>query len=145
MARIKLTVPERIIANVIVQVRITDLNYGNHLGNDALVSILHEARVKWLYSLGYSEMNLEGVGLIMNELVVNYQSESFYGDVLEIGIAIGEISKVSFEMYYIIETNRNEEKILIAKAKTSLVCFDYEKKKKTDVPEKFIRQFSKDI
>lgn len=141
MARIKLTVPGKIIAKVNLQVRVTDINYGKHLGNDSLVSLLHEARVKWLSSLGYSEFNLEGVGLILNELVVNYLNESFYADDLEISMAIGEMSRIAFELYYIVETFRNGEKILIAKAKTGMVCYDYENKKTVSVPEKFSRQF----
>ncbi len=141
MARIKLTTPEKIIAKINLQVRITDINYGNHLGNDSLVSLLHEARAKWLSSLGYSELNLEGVSLIMNELAVNYHSESFYADELEISLAIGEISKVAFELYYIVEAIRNEEKKLIAKAKTGMVCFDYRIKKTVAIPEKFSSKF----
>ena len=145
MARIKITVPEKIIAKVNLQVRITDINYGNHLGNDSLVSLLHEARAKWLSSLGYSEFDLEGVSLIMNELVVNYHSESFYADELEISIAMGEISRVAFELYYIVEAIRNGEKTLIAKAKTGMVCYDYENKKTVSVPEKFSLQFINEI
>ena len=84
MARIKLIFPNNIIYTLSVPVRITDINYGNHLGNDALVSILHEARVHWLSSLNYTELNIEGKSIIMNELAVNYLKEMFYGDVIKI-------------------------------------------------------------
>ena len=50
MARIKLDILNPTIATFIIPVRITDLNYGNHVGNDAFVSIIHEARMKWLHS-----------------------------------------------------------------------------------------------
>ena len=46
MARIKLEMPEQFMGSFQVPVRITDINYGNHLGNDAFVSILHEARMQ---------------------------------------------------------------------------------------------------
>src|SRR4051812_48983227 len=117
MSRIKLTVPSNIIDTIHIPVRITDINYGNHLGNDSLVSIIHEARVLWLKKYNYTELNVAGVGLIMSDLAVEYLNESFYGDVLITSIAAGEISRVSFELFYRIETIREEKNIIIAKAK----------------------------
>lgn len=137
MARIKLTLPEHKIFTTKIAVRITDINYGNHLGNDALVSILHEARMQWLTSLNYTEINIENTALIMADLAVEYKSESYYGDVFLIDIFIGEITKVSFEIFYNIYTMRKGESILIAKAKTGMVCYDYDAKKVINIPEEF--------
>lgn len=135
MARIKIDFPEKILARVQVPVRITDMNYGNHLGNDALVSLIHEARVKWLTKLGYSELEAGGAGLIMSDLAVTYSNESFYGDVLDISLAAGEISRAGFELFYLIETTRNGTIIPVAKAKTGMVCYDYANKKVVALPE----------
>ena len=137
MARIKLTLPEHKIFTTKIAVRITDINYGNHLGNDALVSMLHEARMQWLTSLNYTEINIENAALIMADLAVEYKSESYYGDVFLIDIFIGEITKVSFEIFYNIYTMRKGESILIAKAKTGMVCYDYHAKKVVNIPEEF--------
>ena len=142
MARVKLIIPERKIFFTEIAVRITDINYGNHVGNDALVRILHEARVQWLTSKNYTELNIEGASLIMADLAVEYKGESFYGDLLIIEIAVGEISKAGFELYYIIHVNRNANNILIAKAKTGMVCFNYEEKKVREIPEKFAQLLS---
>jgi acyl-CoA thioesterase FadM len=142
MPRIKISLPEKSIYNTEIDVRITDINYGNHLGNDSLVGILHEARLKWLTSLGYSELNVEETGLIMSELVVNFLSESFFGDKLIISIFIGEITASGFELFYLLETNRENKQIIIAKAKTGMVCYDYASKKISSVPEKFKKLFS---
>ncbi len=137
MARIKLTIPEQKIFSTEIAVRITDINYGNHVGNDALVSMVHEVRMQWLTSLNYTELKIENASLIMADLAVEYKAESFYGDVLLIGISIGEITKVSFEIFYEVITNRNDKKILIARAKTGMVCYDYDAKKVTSIPATF--------
>ena len=142
MARVKLLIPECKIFSIEIAVRITDINYGSHVGNDALVRILHEARVQWLTSKNYTELNIEGASLIMADLAVEYKGESFYGDLLIIEIAVGEISKAGFELYYIIHVNRNANNILIAKAKTGMVCFNYEEKKVREIPEKFAQLLS---
>ncbi len=136
MARVKLIMPENSIAVVTVPVRISDINYGNHLGNDAFVSIIHEARVQWLMQYGFTELNIEGTGLILADLAIEFKNESFYGDAVEITIAVGEISKISFELYYKLTAKRNDKIILLAFAKTGIVSYDYVAKKVIAVPEK---------
>jgi acyl-CoA thioesterase FadM len=98
MARIKIDIPEKVIGTFIIPVRIADINYGNHVGNDAFVSIIHEARIQWLNQHGYTELKIEGVGLIMSDLAIEFKNESFYGDVVEVKIIAGEISRVGFEL-----------------------------------------------
>ena len=136
MARIKLVLPENKIAAVTIPVRITDINYGNHVGNDAFVSIIHEARMQWLYQYGYTELSIEGHGLILADLAVEFKSESFYGDIIEAVIVVGEITKVSFELYYHLSTKRDEKTIVLALAKTGMICYDYAVKKIVAIPEK---------
>jgi len=135
MARVKLEIPGNKIAVLSIPVRITDINYGNHLGNDAFVSIIHEARMQWLHQHGYTELNIEGTGLILADLIVEFKNESFYGDLIEVTLAIGEISKVSFELYYELCTKRDNKIITLALAKTGMVCYNYALKKVTGVPE----------
>ena len=139
MARIKIDIPPGFITTLSIPVRITDLNYGNHLGNDSLVSILHEARVQWLKLNGYTELDIEGTGLIMGDLAVEYVSESFYGDVLQVSISAAGITKVSFELYYLLETSRQGNIITIAKAKTGMVCYDYSMKRIAPVPLNLVK------
>jgi acyl-CoA thioesterase FadM len=135
MARVKLEMPQTKIATLTIPVRITDINYGNHVGNDAFVSIIHEARMQWLNQYGYTELNIGGAGLILADLSVEFKNESFYSDVIEVTIAAGEISKVSFELYYQLCTRRHDKTIVLALAKTGMVCYDYNAKKVLAIPE----------
>ena len=48
MPRVKVALPATFPFRTEIPVRITDLNYGGHLGNDALLGLLHEARVHFL-------------------------------------------------------------------------------------------------
>ncbi len=112
------------------------MNYGNHIGNDSFVSIIHEARVQWLRQHHFSELNIEGTSLILADLVVEFKSEGFYGDLVEVKISAGEISKVSFELFYTLCTKRNDVTVTLAIAKTGMVCYNYSAKKVVAVPEK---------
>ena len=134
MSRLKLEIPEKIIASVTIPVRITDINYGNHVGNDAFDSILHEARMQWLRGHKYTEINIEGIGLIMSELMIEFKKESFYGDQIEIKIIAGETTRVGFELFYQLFTERENTMILLANAKTGMVCYNYDEKKVVAVP-----------
>ncbi len=136
MARIKIEIPQPFTATFNIPIRITDINYGNHVGNDAFAGILHEARMQWLQRYGYTELNIEGIGLIMSDLVIEFINESFYGDVLELKLVAGNIARVSFDLYYQVSAKRNNEIILLAKAKTGMVCYDYVAKKVAAIPGK---------
>lgn len=138
MPRIKLIFPKNIIHTLFIPVRIADINYGNHLGNDALVSILHEARVHWLSTLNYSELDIEGKSIIMNELAVNYLKEMFWGDVIKIDLSVGDITALGFELFYRMSINKNEGTLISAIAKTGLIFFDYTTKKTSSVPSIFL-------
>jgi acyl-CoA thioesterase FadM len=72
----------------------------------------------------------------MSDLVIEFKNESFYGDVVELKLGAGELSRVGFELYYRLFVNRNDEKILLGKAKTGMVCYDYAAKKVVAIPEK---------
>lgn len=140
MARVTLTEPDKFHFKTQVQVRITDLNYGNHLGNDSLIAILHEARLRFLASYGCTELDLEGVSLIQGDIAVIYKCEGHYADILEIEITADSFSKKSFDIFYKV-TNLTKEKTL-ALAKTGMVCFDYETHSTKDVPQQFINNFN---
>ncbi|HRG28685.1 MAG TPA: thioesterase family protein [Chitinophagales bacterium] len=133
MSRIQVNFPEKHIFSTEIKVRITDLNYGGHLGNDSMLALLHEARVRYLKHFGYSEMDVEGTGIIMADVAIQFKTEAFYAERLTIAIAVGDFSRVSFDIYYKVSSGNRE----VAIAKTGIVFFNYEKKKVAAVPEKF--------
>ena len=125
MARIKIQVPSEFRFFTAIPVRITDLNYGGHVGNDTVLSIIHEARVQFLLSHGYRELDVEGVGLIMSDVSIEFKSELFYGDVVTARVAAGDFSGVGFDIYYRLEKGIPSESRIVAIAKTGMVCYDY--------------------
>ncbi len=135
MARVKIIIPENKINTFTIPVRISDVNYGNHVGNDAIVSIIHEARLQWLSQHNFTELNIDGAGLIMSDLEIEFKKESFYGDIIEVQLSIGELSKKSFEIYYKLYTKRNDERLVLAVAKTGIVCYNYLNKKVVTIPD----------
>ena len=136
MARIKIELPEKFYYETVIPIRITDLNYGNHVGNDTILSILHEARVQYLRHYGLEELDFAGVGLIMSDVAVEFKNEIFYGERIIASVTVSEISKFSFDVYYKLEKEINDKRILVALAKTGMVCYDYSSRKIVRLPEK---------
>ena len=134
MARIKIELPEKFFFETLIPIRITDLNYGNHVGNDTILSILHEARVQWLGHFGYGELNFGGLGLIMSDVAIEFKNEIFYGEKIIASVTANEFSKFAFEVYYKLEKESTDKRILVASAKTGMVCYDYSTKKIAAVP-----------
>ena len=140
MARSRIELPGTFKFNANIPVRITDLNYGGHVGNDTILSIIHEARAQFLKSYGYSEKDFAGTGLIMSDVVINFKNELFYGDVVNVSVAVMNISRASFDLIYLLKKN---EATIIAEAKTGMVCFDYSTKKVSSIPEEAKLQLEK--
>lgn len=136
MARIKIQLPETFSFTTQIPVRITDINYGGHVGNDSILSVLHEARVRFLAGFGYGEKQIaENIGLIMGSAAIEFKRESFYGDILEVSVSATNFERVSFELLYKLEAKRETGVLHIASAQTTMVCFNYNIKKVASVPD----------
>jgi acyl-CoA thioester hydrolase len=133
MSRIRIQLPNTFTFSTDIPVRITDLNYGGHMGNDALLSLMHEARMQFLASKGYTEMKLNGVSMIMSDVGIEFKAEAFYGDILKAELVADNFTKVSFDLFY--RFTRQADSVLIAVGKTGMVCFDYDKRKIAMVPD----------
>ena len=142
MPRLKIKLPEKWDFATEIPVRITDINYGNHLGNDSLVSILHEARVRWLQQFGWTEFLGGTTGLIMTDLAVRYRSEAMYGDALRVQLAISEWTVAGFDMVYRVTKIASGEEV--ARAKTGLIFYDYSAHHIAPAPPEFLAKAGPD-
>lgn len=131
MARVKITLPKAFLFETKIRVRIDDINYGGHLGNERILSFSQEARVQFLKSSGFTELDFGGVGLIMTEAMVSYKAESFQNDVLTVRLGVDEVSKMGFDFVYEFV---NQEGALIALAKTGMMAFNYDTRKIASLP-----------
>lgn len=116
-----------------IAVRTTDLNYGGHLGNDRLLSLIHEARVAFLASHGLSELDFGGASLILGDTAVVYQAEAYAGDLLRFEVTAGEPSRSGFRIFY--RVTRPADGQAVALVENGMACFDYQTRKIASVPQ----------
>jgi len=131
MGHRSLHLPNRFPFKTRLTVRITDLNYGAHVGNDRFLSFLHEIRVQFLGQVNILESDNEGVGLILTDVTMNFIGQSFHGDELDCAAAAANPGASRFDIYYKIE--RGGEPIL--RARTGMACFDYQRQRVCRMPD----------
>lgn len=139
MTRLQLQLPNRFLFETTLNVRVSDLNYGNHVGNDRMLLFFQEARVAFYRSKGITdELHLEGtVGQIVTDAMVIYKSEAFLGDALKIELGITDPNKYGFDFVYRVTNNETGNEV--ARGKTGIVCFDYARRKVVAVPEEVMK------
>lgn len=135
MERIKINLPEMFSFSAKLKIRITDINYGGHVGNDVFLSLIHEARQQFLNYYGYSELLFEGVALIMIDAAIEFKKELVFKDEISISVAAANFIKNGFDIFYKLELLSEKETTLAGKAKTGMLCFNYEQKKIVALPE----------
>ena len=136
MERIRVNLPQQFTFSTIIKVRITDLNYGGHVGNDSFLSFVHEARQQFLNHFGYTELDVENVSLIMADAALEFKKELSYQDEVKISVSAIGFDKYGFDIFYKLEVIIDGELVLAGKAKTGMMCYDYNRRKLMAVPEK---------
>ncbi|PJZ65832.1 thioesterase [Leptospira wolffii] len=138
MARIQVDVPERLSWSTSLRIRIYDTNFAGHLAHDKVVSLLHEARARLFKEKECSELDVDGLGIILTDLVVEYKAEAFFGDEVLVEIGAGDFSSKGCDLYYrMIHTDGPINGKIICKAKTGLVFMDYSSRTVSPIPETF--------
>src|SRR5436190_16261139 len=103
MERIKINLPEVFNFSTGIKIRITDLNYGGHVGNDSFLSLIHEARQQFLHYHGLSELEFAGTGLIMADASIEFKKEINYGDTVKVSVAVNGFDRLGFDIFYLLE------------------------------------------
>jgi len=138
MARIRIELPATLPFATEIPVRITDINYGGHLGNDALLSLIHEARCRFLQQHGFSETNIAGAGILMVDAALTYRKEVFHGDVLRFEVGATDLQRTGCDIVYRVTRGGT----VVAEAKTGIVFFDYKLLKIVRTPPAFAAKFT---
>ena len=140
MARLKLEFPDDLfIYSTQMTVRVTDINAGNHLGNDSMISMISEARARFLYEYGVRETESDGTGIIVTDLATTYRAEAHARDELVFEVGVMDFNKYGGDIIFRI--TRPSTGTLVAMAKYGFVFFNYRQKEVVPMPEDFRAKF----
>lgn len=133
MARIKIDLPDRFGFSTTVPVRSSDVNQAGHVGWDSMFRILDEAGVQFWRTLDDSPSKEERISRITVDAGINYKQQAYHGQTLKVEVAADEFSDKGFDLIYrVTDAGSGTE---IARAKTGILWFDYQKQKVVSIPE----------
>ena len=140
MARIKIELPEQLHFSTEIELYLSHMNYAGHLDNALLLTLVSETRVRLFQSLGYSERDVDGVGIIISDAAVQYRSEAFHGEVMVVRMGAADFSNKGCDLLWRMDERSSQREV--ARGKTGIAFFDYATRKTAPVRESFLAKFT---
>jgi acyl-CoA thioester hydrolase len=135
MARIQIRLPSHFAFSTDITLYQSHLNYGGHLDNALLLTLVSEARVRFFKSLGYTELDVEGVGILVSDAALQYRSEAFHGEVMVLRMGATDLGRKGFDMVWSMNERTTQREV--ARGKTGIVFFDYKTRMVVSMPTAF--------
>ena len=135
MARVQIRLPSHFAFSTHITLYQSHLNYGGHLDNALLLTLVSEARVRFFKSLGYTELNVEGVGILVSDAALQYRSEAFHGEVMVIRMGATDLGRKGFDMVWSMTEQTTQREV--ARGKTGIVFYDYLARMVVPMPDAF--------
>jgi 4-hydroxybenzoyl-CoA thioesterase len=136
MPRIKIDLPACFAFATEVPIYINHINHTNHLDNTALLALVAEARTRFFKALGYSELNIEGVGIIIADVATQYRAEAFHGEIMVVEMAAGDFNKYGCDLVWRLTNKASGSEV--ARGKHGIVFFDYAVRQPARIPAAFL-------
>jgi len=108
--------------------------------NDALISMLSEARVQLLSHYKIDEVGHSGLGILVTDLATVYQAEIYYPETLVFDVGITDFNRYGGD--FVFRVTRERDGASVAQAKYGFVFFDYGEKQVTPMPDSFRSKFA---
>lgn len=139
MPRVQIELPDTLPFATELPIYLSHINYANHLDNALLLTLVTEARQRFLASMGYDQLDIEGVGLVVADAAVQYRAEAFYGDTLKVEMGAQDFGSKGCDLVWRASALADGREI--ARGKTGIVFYDYETRRVAAVPGAFRRRF----
>ncbi len=117
-------------------IRMSDLAGGMHVSNHTLLSYLTEAQLQLVAKLGFPTFHIEGTMPINSGVEISYQSETSYGDVLDIGVNIESFQPQQYQVvFHVANTGTGRS---VCQARMYMTFIDVEQHRRADIPQVFV-------
>ena len=118
MPRVIFELPDHFAFSTEVQIYISHVNQGGHLDNAQLLSLVSEARLRFFQEIGFPEPELPDVSIVVGDIVAQYKSEGFHGEVMCIRMTPADFNRYGFDLVFsVTEKSQSRE---VARGKTGI-------------------------
>lgn len=133
MARIIFDLPDRFAFSTEVQIYISHVNQGGHLDNAQLLSLVSEARLRFFQSIDFPSPALPDVSIVVGDIVAQYKSEGFHGEVMRIDMTPADFNRYGFDLvFHVTEKTTGRE---VARGKTGIAFVSKTSRSVVPIPE----------
>ena len=139
MPRIELDLPERFPFKTEIGVRTMDLDFSGRLSNQALLTLMGEARVKFMRSMGYQDGDVEGARTVMVDAAMIHEAGCAAEEVLAFEMTAEAFSPTGCDLFYRVTNARTG--VLVARAKMAMDFIDPDTASPVAVPGRFRTRF----
>lgn len=140
MTRIQIELPPNLAFATDITLYQSHINFGGHLDNALLLTVVSEARARFFKSLGFSELDVAGAGIIVADAALQYRSEAFHGEVMVVQMDAANFSRKGCDLVWCMNEKLSQREV--ARGKTGIVFFDYATRETVPVPLAFRAQFA---
>jgi acyl-CoA thioesterase FadM len=138
MSRIKLEPAENYSFSTEIQIYISHVNQGGHLDNAQLLTLVSEARARFFKWLGYNELDIEGCALVVGDIVAQYKSEGFHGEVMFVAMTPADFNKYGFDIQFKMTEKLSGREVALGKI--GVVFIHPEHRKVSSIPALFLER-----
>ncbi len=117
-----------------IQMRFRDIDGMGHVNNAVYLSYVELARTQF-YMQFANRKTLDEIDFILAHVDIDFESQAVWGDEIRVSVWPSKIGTSSFTLSYEVSEKRSGR--ILARAKSVLVSFDYEKKKSKPIPPDF--------
>ena len=118
MPRVIFELPDHFAFSTEVQIYISHVNQGGRLDNAQLLSLVSEARLRFFQEIGFPEPELPDVSIVVGDIVAQYKSEGFHGEVMCIRMTPADFNRYGFDLVFsVTEKSQGRE---VARGKTGI-------------------------
>ncbi|GAA6142369.1 thioesterase family protein [Hydrogenophaga sp. 5NK40-0174] len=135
MSRIQFTLPEQYVFSTDIQIYISHVNQGGHLDNAQLLTLVSEARVRFFKALGWRESSVEGLAIVVGDIVAQYKSEGFHGETMRVRMVPDDFNRYGFDLVYSMDCLDTAREV--ARGKVGIVFIDPEARRPALIPKVF--------
>jgi acyl-CoA thioesterase FadM len=106
-----------------------------------MISMISEARARFLFEFGVAETERDGFGIIVTDLATTYRAEAHARDQLLFEVGVMDFNKYGGDIIFRI--TRPRDKKLVAMAKSGFVFYNYKTSQVVDMPDEFRAKFDR--
>lgn len=135
MSRVVIDFPEQVLFETQIHIDQVYINRGNHVGNGQYIELCNETSLRFFNSKGVAEYTVGDQVLLNTEFAVQLKAEAHCFDVLTAELAVTNFHRCGCDFVFRLSQYKPEADQhgqVVAMAKFSFLCFDYQQGKVVD-------------